>query len=125
MVFIGDAGHAMSPQLGQGTNLALVDAMVLADCLDGATDLPAALARYSRERRAHIAHYELAAHALMPLFQSAMPGMGMLRDTLFTVLSRLPWVDGQMIRTMAGIKRGIIRPSMTLDLPLPLPPPGA
>ena len=32
VVFIGDAAHATSPQLGQGANLALVDAWTLADC---------------------------------------------------------------------------------------------
>jgi 2-polyprenyl-6-methoxyphenol hydroxylase-like FAD-dependent oxidoreductase len=34
IVALGDAGHAMSPQLGQGVNLALADAACLTDCLE-------------------------------------------------------------------------------------------
>jgi 2-polyprenyl-6-methoxyphenol hydroxylase-like FAD-dependent oxidoreductase len=120
VVFIGDAAHAMSPQLGQGTNLALWDAAVLADCLAECrdeADVPRALAAYTRQRRGPIAYYELAAHALMPFFQTDLPGMSWLRDLAFAVMSRLPIARDQMLRTMAGIKRGILRPSLALDLP--------
>jgi 2-polyprenyl-6-methoxyphenol hydroxylase-like FAD-dependent oxidoreductase len=53
VVYLGDAAHAMSPQLGQGANLALWDAMVLADALAAHETLPAgALAAYSHARGA-------------------------------------------------------------------------
>lgn len=48
---LGDAAHAMTPSLGQGACQALEDAVVLADCLAGVADVPAALARYNRLRR--------------------------------------------------------------------------
>ncbi|RYD19741.1 MAG: FAD-dependent monooxygenase, partial [Verrucomicrobiaceae bacterium] len=47
IVVLGDAAHAMSPQLGQGVNLALADASCIADCL-AKHPLSEALARYQR-----------------------------------------------------------------------------
>ncbi|MFK8905957.1 FAD-dependent oxidoreductase [Streptomyces sp. YS-3] len=51
LVWLGDAAHAMTPNLGQGGCQAIEDAVVLAHLLDG-DDIPAALATYSQARHA-------------------------------------------------------------------------
>ena len=51
VALIGDAAHAMTPNLGQGGGQALEDAIVLAAAIAGSPDLNTALARYDRERR--------------------------------------------------------------------------
>lgn len=50
VVLVGDAAHAMTPNLGQGGAQAIEDAYVLAASLD-AEDLDAALTEYARVRR--------------------------------------------------------------------------
>jgi 2-polyprenyl-6-methoxyphenol hydroxylase-like FAD-dependent oxidoreductase len=50
MVLIGDAAHATSPAAGQGSSLAVEDAVVLARCLRD-LPLPAALAAFEELRR--------------------------------------------------------------------------
>ncbi|MFE1825868.1 FAD-dependent monooxygenase [Streptomyces yangpuensis] len=52
LVWLGDAAHAMTPNLGQGGCQAVEDAVVLAHLLDGAGTggVPAALAAYSAAR---------------------------------------------------------------------------
>lgn len=49
---LGDAAHATTPNLGQGANQAIEDAVAIADCLVGVApdDAPAALHRYERRR---------------------------------------------------------------------------
>jgi 2-polyprenyl-6-methoxyphenol hydroxylase-like FAD-dependent oxidoreductase len=51
VVLLGDAAHAMTPNLGQGGGQALEDAIVLAAAVSRARDVATALARYDHQRR--------------------------------------------------------------------------
>lgn len=105
-VLLGDAAHAMSPQLGQGVNMALLDALRLRDALRSAAPLDDALARYTVDRRAHLRAYHFWSRALTPLFQSERDGWARLRDLTFHPLSRLPIGRGQMLRVLTGTRKG-------------------
>jgi 2-polyprenyl-6-methoxyphenol hydroxylase-like FAD-dependent oxidoreductase len=52
VVLLGDAAHAMTPNLGQGGGQALEDAIALAAAISSSGDVATALARYDHERRA-------------------------------------------------------------------------
>ena len=114
VAYLGDAAHATSPQLGQGTNLALMDARALARAVERAPDVPSALARYSRERRAHTSFYGFASRMLTPFFQSRGRFLGALRDAVLPELGRLPLFELEMLRTLAGVKRGLLRSNLEL-----------
>jgi 2-polyprenyl-6-methoxyphenol hydroxylase-like FAD-dependent oxidoreductase len=51
VLLLGDAAHAMTPNLGQGGGQALEDAIVLAAAVSRTRDVSAALARYDHQRR--------------------------------------------------------------------------
>lgn len=105
-VVLGDAAHSMSPQLGQGANMALMDARELAQSLRDEADLDRALRRYDRERRRHVGIYQQLSRWLTPLFQSDSRVAGTLRDALFGPLGAAPIARGEMLKVLAGIKRG-------------------
>ena len=109
VVFLGDAAHAMSPQLGQGANLALMDAAALAGALSRTSALDEALQKYERARRAHVRYYQFASRWLTPAFQSNIPFAGALRDAFFGPMTRAPWFRRQALLSLAGGKTGILR----------------
>jgi 2-polyprenyl-6-methoxyphenol hydroxylase-like FAD-dependent oxidoreductase len=55
---IGDAAHAMPPNLGQAANTAFINAMALAVILEDEHDVPTALVRWERECRALTNHVQ-------------------------------------------------------------------
>jgi 2-polyprenyl-6-methoxyphenol hydroxylase-like FAD-dependent oxidoreductase len=118
IVFIGDAAHATSPQLGQGANLALIDALALADAIAAADSVDDALAAYSRDRHRHLNFYQFATRLLTPFFQSDGRVLAWLRDRVMPASRWLGWFRRRMTRTMVGVDRGLIRRPMPVhDLP--------
>ena len=114
-VYLGDCAHATSPQLGQGCNLALCDARQLAVSLASHQKLDAALANYSRSRRAHLGWYQFASRWLTPGFQSDHGWLAPLRDLFMPVLCRFPLSRQLMLATMAGISRGPLRALLPVE----------
>lgn len=114
VVVIGDAAHATSPQLGQGTNLALVDAWELQRALATEPNVPAALAAYSRARRDQLAYYQWASKVLTPFFQSPLGTLPLLRDAFMGYARHLPYVRHEFANTVAGTKTGLFAGRFTL-----------
>ena len=105
-LFLGDAAHAMSPHLGQGINLALVDAWRFARCLREAPDHVTAFRAFVAAQKAYLRYYAAVTFALSPFFQSDWPVLGWGRDVCLPWLPRVPWVRRQMLMTVGGLKGG-------------------
>ncbi|GGA45540.1 FAD-dependent oxidoreductase [Dyella nitratireducens] len=104
VVFIGDAAHAMSPQLGQGVNMAMLDAEALALALAASSGLDEALQAYARNRRAHLSVYQRLSRWLTPWFQSERNALATWRDLGFGPLGRWSFTRGQMLKILTGTK---------------------
>jgi 2-polyprenyl-6-methoxyphenol hydroxylase-like FAD-dependent oxidoreductase len=100
LAFIGDAAHRASPQLGQGANMALLDAMALTLALrDGPAD---ALPRYAHMRRWHVRSYQIMSAVFTPMYQSSSRILPRLRDHVMAPAGQLRPVQAMLSRLVAG-----------------------
>ncbi len=116
LVRIGDALHSASPQLGQGANMALLDAWSLAAGLREGDSLRQGLRLSSGWRRDHVDLYQAVTYAFTPLFQSNNALWPWLRDRIVAPLSRLGPVARLQANLMSGLF-GFPLPILGLDLP--------
>jgi 2-polyprenyl-6-methoxyphenol hydroxylase-like FAD-dependent oxidoreductase len=98
---IGDAAHRASPQLGQGANMAMLDAFALATAL---TRFPVreALRQYRLARRWHVWIYQAMSRAFTPQYQSDSRFLPVLRDRVLYPVSTVPPVPAILTRLVCG-----------------------
>ena len=105
-VFLGDCAHATSPQLGQGANLALVDAWQLDRSMQACDDDPnRGVWHYDDARRWRLRFYQLNSRALTPVFQSHSKVVGTLRDWVMGPMCFFPPTRRMMLTTLVGAQR--------------------
>lgn len=90
VVFIGDAAHCTSPQLGQGANMALLDAAALALGLSREAGIDGAIAAYCRARRYHVRLFQLLSRMFTPFYQGDSAVLAFMRDQVVSTLARIP-----------------------------------
>jgi len=102
IAFIGDAAHSTSPQLGQGANMALLDAYALGQAFSQSHTLDQALLSYCRMRRWHVRIFQALSYLFTPMYQSNSSILPFLRDQIIPVAARFPPTHKLMASMVAG-----------------------
>jgi 2-polyprenyl-6-methoxyphenol hydroxylase-like FAD-dependent oxidoreductase len=98
LALLGDAAHAMPPNLGQGANSALVDGVVLAQELARAPSVTDALVGYDKRRRPLARRVQKTAEMLQRLCGIEQVTALRVRDALLAGLARFPRLSDEAIR---------------------------
>jgi salicylate hydroxylase len=105
LVHIGDAWHSASPQLGQGANMALLDAFAIRNALRDSEDIDGALDNFRRCRIEHVRLYQLMSALFTPVYQSDSRLLPFLRDQLVGPLAKrwpIQWILASMVSGLIG-----------------------
>lgn len=117
IAFVGDSAHSTSPQLGQGANMALLDARALYLGLrDHPGNLAKALARYAALRRWHVRLYQALSAMFTPFYQSDSRVLPAIRDVFVSGLARIPPAPQFLAAMVSG---SLLWPLKRLELKRP------
>ena len=99
---VGDAAHAMAPNLGQGGACAMMNALALAVYLEHAVDVPRALIEWERRERPLTDHTQ----RLSSFYSALTTWPEALRSAAFFFTMRSKWLREQYLRTALHIPTG-------------------
>ena len=108
--FVGDSAHSASPQLGQGANMALLDAKALANALENNRNVNEALDYYAKSRRSHMRLFQALSAAFTPFYQSDSTSLAWIRDRLVPILARIPPAPQFLAEMVSGTVIDPFRP---------------
>jgi len=104
IVHVGDSYRATSPQLGQGANMALLDAFALAQAVktEGRAEIGPT---YAQLRQGHVRLFQTMSRLFTPAYQSDGRALPFVRDRLVGPLSRVrpaPAILGAIVAGTLG-----------------------
>lgn len=118
-VLIGNAAQALHPVAGQGFNLGLRDAAMLAEAITNApgdAGSPELLRQFEQWRARDRTAVVRFTDALVKLFGDTRPGTGLLRNTALLIFDLLPPAKSALARISAGF--GGPAPRLSRGVPL-------
>jgi salicylate hydroxylase len=110
LIHIGDSWHSASPQLGQGANMALLDAWALAKALRERAALADALQLAVTMRSGHVLLFQLLTDLFTPVYQSDSLVLPFIRDRIVGPLSHLWPATAIQAAMVTGLMGGPLRP---------------
>jgi 2-polyprenyl-6-methoxyphenol hydroxylase-like FAD-dependent oxidoreductase len=102
VVVLGDAAHALPPNIGQGAGCAMMNALALSVFLDRHSDVDEALAAWERQERPITNHTQRV--SLFLSLPTTWPAP--LRRGFFQLAGRSKWLIRQRTRTAAHVPTG-------------------
>ncbi len=108
LALVGNAAHTLHPVAGQGMNLGLRDAAVLAEVLSTELALsdpgaPILMQAYAEKRRLDVMAVSGFTESLTSLFGISLPGARQVRSQALKMMQKMPSVRTLLLRQAAGI----------------------
>ena len=106
VAIIGDAAHAMPPNLGQAANTAFINIMALAEMVSPSEDIPLALREWEREQRSISDHVQWFSYLYGYVLGKWPKSLLTLRSDVVSALSKTEWFDESMNRGARHVPMG-------------------
>ena len=107
VAIVGDAAHAMPPNLGQAANTAFINVMALASmATDSGADLPGTLERWERHQRPITDHVQWFSYLYGYVLGKWPAAIELLRSDAVSALAKTSWFDEALNRGARHVPMG-------------------